>query len=316
MTVSPTEDPKYLTSNLPDRIVEDEVIFMDGGTAPFWPHWQRLYDRTALLLLGAAWELVWNGDFSVDPGGSASSFTLRVGAIQGLVLVKADGSSYDGYYYAGGTVGASKIEGGGSLSANTWYYVYAIPGSVSGGVCDFEISTTGPNAARTHKSGSGTAYNSRRYLACFRTDSTGAPFPMRTVKGRSLYRRGGMATPNANFAGDGLRALEDVGTHVAASLDLSSRIPPHARVVILNGQINATSSGSSGAAELNLYTADDTTSVAHAIAATVSAASGDTSQNSSLAELETTSAQAIRYSVTNTAVLLDAYSLDVMGWCE
>jgi hypothetical protein len=284
-----------------------ELGGMQTGPAPMKPVLQKIVDRILFARDAVVATLGWSGDFSVDPGGSASTFAVNVGAIGSVVLATSTG--YVVRAATAATIGASKIAGGGNLGADSWYYVYAYESS---GSVDYEIATTAPSAARRTKTGDPT----RRYLGCFRTDSTGAPFPLRAVHGRYLYRRSAISSVASALASDGLRALNDTGTHAAASLDLSSRLPPHARVALLNGEIVATSSGTSGVASLNLFAANDTTAVGHGITANASAVSGDTSRNSSLADVETTSAQAIRYSVTNTGSVLVAYTLDVMGWCE
>lgn len=246
MAVTPTEDPKYLQAALPDRIVEDEVIFMDGGDAPLWPHWQRLYDRTAHHELAVFGSLSWNGDFAVDAGGSSSSFTVRIGAINAVHLYNATASKV--LAYGGGTIGASKIEGGGNLGNSEWRYVYAW---INAGALDFEISTTAPNASRTLKSGDTT----RRYLGCFRTTSAGAPIPVRASRGRYVYRRSGGAVADT-------RLLSAGNATTATAVDCSALVPPHARLVTLHAELLNTAAainyahlrtnGDSGADELTI----------------------------------------------------------------
>jgi hypothetical protein len=219
-----TEDPTFDNSTaLPQRGNDGDDIFMDGGSAPQWPLWQRLYDRTAFALLGVSGTLVWSGDFGVRTGGSNAAFTLDIGAIQSLVLVAEDGSSYDAYFYAGGTITQAKVLGGGNLANSTWYYVFAKPGG--GGICDFEITTVAPRTNRVFKTGSGFAFQSRRYLGCFPTDSSGNPIALKATRGRYLYRDTDVNA--APFASGSTSATWDT------PVSLAPMIPPHANFVTL-----------------------------------------------------------------------------------
>lgn len=195
------------------------VISADGevwgaltGPAPFKTVFQHLVDRDELALGGIASRLAWSEELSVDAGGSAGTFAVNVGAIQTVVLVR-DGV-YRAYFANAATIGASKIEGGGNLVGDTWYYVYAWDNA---GAVDYQISTTAPRASRQYKNAVGNIY---RYLGCFRTASSGAPLPMRASRGRYLYS----AIPaEGSFLLTGLNAT----TWTLASL--AARVPPHAR---------------------------------------------------------------------------------------
>jgi hypothetical protein len=108
------------------------------------------------------------------PGGSNSSFSLTIGAIQTIVLLNS-GGAYHGYSANAATIGASKIEGGGNLANSTWYYVYAYDNA---GTVDYLLSTTAPRASRQYRNSvDGSQY---RYLGCFVTNPSGAPLPFRT----------------------------------------------------------------------------------------------------------------------------------------
>lgn len=178
---------------------------------------RELLNARSLFRSATSGEIAWSGDFGVEAGGSNSSFTLTIGAVRSLVLPAADGSSDDLWSYAGGTIGASKIEGGGNLSNSTWYYVYAKPGS--GGACDFEISTSAPRAHRVFKSPVTTATYSRRYLGCFVTTGAGAPVPMRATGGRCVYLEPAIAAGADSDSGSSYR-----------NVSLATRVPPHARL--------------------------------------------------------------------------------------
>lgn len=290
------------------RPVDGDDAYMDGGAAPLWPIIQTTADRTEAHDAAVFNHLSWSGDFSVDPGGSNSTFTVRIGAINAVYLY--NGTIYKSFAYAGGTISASKIAGGGNLANSAWYYVYACN---SAGALDFEITTDAPTAART--ASSGTNGSRKRYIGCFRTSTTGAPFPLRACHGRYAYRRGAIASVTGLFASDGLRGVDTTGTASVTSLDLSSRVPPHARLADVRGTVVAASTGTNGNARLRLYTAGDSTDASLDIYAVASAVSGDVGQNSESTLLETTSGQAIGYAVTKTTDAV-AYSVDVMGWQE
>ena len=87
-------------------------------------------------------------------------------------------------------------------------------------------------------------------------------------------------------------------------------------IALVQGEMVATSGGSSGECKLKLYTAADTTDVAVEIDANVSAVSGDTTRNSSLAEIELTSAQVFAYDTDIASSSLIVATVDVLGWLE
>ncbi len=308
MTATITPVSQYDEATL-TRAVAGERMRMDTGTAPLKDILQAFADRDKFALDALIATIGWSGDFSVDPGGSNSSFAVNVGAISAAVLAGAS-SGYKVFYATATTIGAAKISGGGNLANSTWYYVYIWDNA---GTLDYEISTTAPSSSRRTKTGDVT----RRYLGCFRTTSAGAPFPMRAIRGRCLYRRGGIASVTGALGSNGLRALiETTATGSVTSLDLSSRVPPHARIALVQGEMVATSGGSSGECKLKLYTAADTTDVAVEIDANVSAVSGDTTRNSSLAEIELTSAQVFAYDTDIASSSLIVATVDVLGWLE
>ena len=139
---------------------------------------QRLTDWAAHACAGVASRIAWSEELSIDPGGTNSTFSLNVGAIQTIVLLNS-GGAYHGYSANAATIGASKIEGGGNLANSTWYYVYAWDNA---GTVDYLLSTTAPRASRQYRnSGDGSQY---RYLGCFVTNPSGAPIPFRMHRGR------------------------------------------------------------------------------------------------------------------------------------
>lgn len=228
MSTPVTETAQYANTSLPTRPQDGETIYMDAGGAPQWPLWSRLYDRTAhheAALFGA---LSWNGDFAVDSGGSNSSFTVRIGAINATNVYGASASKV--LAYAGGTIGASKIQGGGNLANSDWYYVYAYNND---GSIDFEISTTEPNASRVLKTGD----NTRVYLGCFPTLSTGAPVPLRASRGRYLYNYSGSAAADTRVLNAGTATSN-------TAVDCAGLVPAHARIATLYAELVSTSGAS------------------------------------------------------------------------
>lgn len=224
MSTIATETAQYANTALPDRPQDGEVIYMDAGVAPQWPLWSRLYDRTAhheAALFGA---LSWSGDFSVDPGGTNSSFTVRLGTISGVNIYGATASKV--LPYAGGTIGAAQIQGGGNLASSDWYYVYAYNNA---GTIAFEISTTAPDGPRATKSGDAT----RRYLGCFPTTSAGAPIPLRASRGRYVYRHSGSAAADT-------RVLTGGSATSNTAVECAALVPPHSRLAKIRAQLTST----------------------------------------------------------------------------
>lgn len=296
MSTIATETPQYANTALPDRPQDGEVIYMDAGVAPQWPLWSRLYDRTAHHEAALAAHLAWNGDFAVDAGGSNSSFVVRIG---GITAVNAYGSGASKVLaYAGGTIGAAQIEGGGNLGASEWRYVYV---RQSAGAIAFEISLTPPDGPRAIKSGDAT----RRYLGCFPTTSAGAPIPLRASRGKYVYRVSGCGA-------DDLKVLGTPGNNQTSNtaVSLAGLVPPHSRLATLRASVTNTAAainyayvrtdGDSGADEISLALTNVNASTANAIF-----------------DIETDADQDIAYRVTNTAAAgAPALTLWVAGFYE
>lgn len=226
------------------------VISADGevwgalvGPAPFKAVFQRLVDRDELALGGIASRLAWSDELSVAPGGSNSSFSIGVGAIQTIVLLRSD-SSYHGYFAGAATITAANLETGSTLSNSTWYYIYAHDASGGGSVL-YQISTTAPRASQMFKNSvDGNFY---RYLGCFRTNSSGAPIPMRMRRGRYVYRLS---------ATNDCTAYTDSTAHgTAFDVSLASLVPPHVRLA----RVQAIVVSSGGDTFMSLRTKGDTT---------------------------------------------------------
>lgn len=226
MPLSLTADPVYTL---------DQVSAPEDGddldAAASLAALQLLTDRVAFARTALEASLLWSGDFAVDPSGSLTSFTVRVGSI--LALALADSASTLRVGAAGATtIGVSKIEGApGTLGAvaRCWY-VYAFLTTL--GAVDYEISLTAPDASRRIKGGDFT----RAYLGCFRTTAAGAPLPGRKAAGRWVYRRSALASNET-------RVLNVSSTGGPSDLDLSALVPPHARVVTLALQVTGGDNG-------------------------------------------------------------------------
>lgn len=276
------------------RNVDGEDAYMDGGSAPLGTVLQKLADRCEFAKDAVAFgRPIGAGTFSVDSGGSNSSFTVRIGAISALVLYRS--SAYKVFAYPGGTIGASKISGGGNLANSDWYYVYAYDNA---GSLDFEISTTEPNANLCTKTGDTT----RIYTGCFPTLSTGAPVPLRASRGRYVYRVGGCAVAD-------LRKLNGTSDTSYTAVDCASLIPSHARLGTFRAQLVSTT----GSAQNYAYFQTNGDSGADAVEMPVAAVVG-ASTNLHF-DLETDSSQRIQYKVSNLTAAPDAY-LWVNGFYE
>lgn len=218
------ETPEHSTADveLPDN---GEANGIESIEATF----QELLNRSGLAIAGVAGLMLGADEFAVEPGGSSSSFTITVGGVKGLVLPDDGGSSYKGYIYTGSpTINQTKLVGGGSLANSTWYYVFAFPDGAGG--LDFEITTTAPRASRIHKSGSGFAASSRRYLGCFPTDGSGNPLALRAVRGRYLF-----VEPD-----DIVSSVHTANTSTYATANLATRVPPHSRHALVRARFTRT----------------------------------------------------------------------------
>ncbi len=276
MTTTITPVSQYDAATL-TRAADGEDAYMDGGSAPLGTVLQKLADRAIFARDAVIATLGWNGDFSVDAGGTNSTFAVNIGTI-GAVVTGTSASVYKVLSGGGSAIGASKILGGGNLANSTWYYVYAWDNA---GTLDFEISTTAPSGSRRTKSGDAT----RRYLGCFPTTSAGAPIPLRASRNRYVYRMSALAVADTRVLNAGTSATY-------AAVACSTLVPPHARLASLRAELISTTAsaanfgnvqtyGDAGADAFNLY---------------VVAASGATAYRDF--EIETDSSQRVQYLVS------------------
>lgn len=301
MSATLTAVAAYDTGSL--VIAENGELWSDAdGPAPFEPVFQRIADRLAFSRDALIGGLDWNGELSCT-GGTASSFSITVGPINSVVVMAAS-SIYYVLASGGATVTQTAIEGGGNLANNTWYYLYGYRSG--GGSLAFEISTTVPNTSRRFKTGDTT----RRYLGCFRTNSSGAPLAFEASRGRFIYRRSAIVNVNTT----GLRLLVQTTDDVVPVVwDITSRIPPHARCAILRA--DAMQSGSGSVQFDILTTAADTSSHERIVV------NDNTLRASAHFELpvnRTTgpAAAGLAYAVTITPATTFEVSLHAYGWTE
>ncbi len=135
-------------------------------------------------------------------------------------------------------------EGGGNLANSTWYYVYVWDNA---GTVDYQISTTAPRASQQYKNSvDGNVY---RYLGCFRTNSSGAPIPMRARRGRYVYRLSATTDPVVYNDATARGSAYDVS--------LAALVPPHARLA----RVQAIVVSSGAATYMNVFTKADVTDI-------------------------------------------------------
>lgn len=213
------------------RAVAGERMMMDGGASPLATILQKFADRCEFAKDGVAFSRpAWSESLYVASGGTNASFTVGIGAISTVVTYRSGTTTYKTFAYAGGTIGASKIQGGGNLANSTWYYVYCYDNA---GALDFEISTVAPNANLCTKG----ADSTRIYLGCFPTLSTGAPIPLRMKRGRYVYNFAGCAVADT-------RALNAGSATANTAVDLAPWVPLHTQVATIRAEVVSTSGAS------------------------------------------------------------------------
>lgn len=207
------------------RAVDGEKAGMDTGPAPLGPILEELVKRAELAKDGVWNHINWSGELEMAAGGSNSSFTLTIGAIASLILY--NGTRYKTFACSGGTIGASKISGGGNLANSTKYFVYTYDNV---GNLDFSISTDVPNANLSAKQ-SDSKY---RYLGWFVTDGSGNPLPFVARRGHYLFRN--------SYAGamTDLLVVNTQSPTSATNYSFSSLLPSHIRQIKVYWQLSNT----------------------------------------------------------------------------
>jgi hypothetical protein len=278
MATSVVETPR-IVATLPTRPQDGDDAYMDAGAAPLMPVLQHLYDAAGALRIAVLGQMSGGDRLSVDPGGTSTVFAVRVSRIVGLLSRQTGSTPIYATYTAGETtLDLTDVDGApAGLANDTWYYVYAFCDGTA--TTAFYISTTAPEASLTWRTG---AEGVDRYVGCFRTNGSGAPLAMRMHRGRYAYRP---------FY---VQALAFGNSTSFAAVDLSSVVPPHARIAHL--RLNLTGSY---AAQLR----------------TTGAASGYATfgEGYSPIEIEADSAQSVDYLVSNALANLD---IEVTGFAE
>lgn len=299
MPLSLTAAPVYTTTQVIAPEDGDDLDAADSATAL-----QLLANRVAFARFAVEGLLLWSGDFSVAPGGSLTSFSVTVGAI--LALVAADSASTLRVgTNAATTIGVSKVEGTpGTLGAQArWWYVYGFV--KTDGTVDYAISLTPPDPTRRFKGGDPT----RVYLGCFPTDTTGAPYPLRAMRGRYLYQRSAVTSVLSLTGANGLRVLSRSAAQSSfTAVDLTPVVPPHARVAML--ELTAIGDNAPDTATLTVYSDTDTASAG---------ATADTLDNHPAVvrvEMITGANQQVRYKLAHLGSGgIDGY-IDAVGFAE
>lgn len=291
LTDSPVYDPAE-TVDVPASGDARTAASVEGA-------FQTLADRTGFACSALATFLDRLPSLSVA-GASSTSFTVAVGAIN-VIALPTSGGVYHIHATTGITATAADIEGGGGdLGAvSQWWYVYAY--RTGGGALAIELSASVPNALRVIKTGDST----RRYLGCFRTDSSGVPLACRADGGCYRYRRSALAVA-------ALRALNGGTATSNTTVALSSLIPPHARLATVRCELVAPASAS---AIDFAYLRTDGDSGAGELSMCVAPSAGLTT--SLVADVETDASREIAYRCTsNDSTHTPGLTIFVDGWQE
>ena len=129
--------------------------------------------------------------FEVDPGGTSTSFTVRVAAIPTLLLRRAGAAAGSLKQHAAGTEitavvtvsgGAlTQVEGSvAALSPDTLYAVYALSDGTTGVTLTIAPMPSAAPALWPWRTGA----REQRYCGCFLTDGSGNPIQVRAANGR------------------------------------------------------------------------------------------------------------------------------------
>lgn len=254
---------------------------------------------------GATWgTLAWTGTMAVS--GTAAAPVVVLGAIESCPLRDSNNVWWPYYTTGESTLGAAHVEGGGSLTADTWYYVYAWSDSAAPTAVKFQISTTPPTTAllptvpRLWKRGEDANY---RYLGSFYAGTSGDPRPVRCARGQYTYRASALAFPSL---------FTDVVAVGWTDTSLTAVLPPHARLATM--RVRLENLNVAGAALVEFRTKGDTTATIAVDAGFAgSAVAGQGAINTCVIEIETDSAQLIQRQVTGASPIASGAPA---GWIE
>lgn len=248
-TASFTPTPEFVTGSVLTLADGDPGDAVSLNAAP-----KSALNQAAHLLAAVDGLLVWARKARVATGGASSGNTgIYVPPIEAVSLL--NGSTWVAKALATETqLTTADHFGGGTLAADTNYYVYAV---LSGGALSFEISTTAPDAALTWKTG---ATGTARYLFAVHTNSSGVPLPMQMSGGRYRYRVS--AITSTELRALNASAVAGVATDVIlARAGVAGRelLPAHARIACLRAVCISTGNSASDQVTGLVYTNGDTT---------------------------------------------------------
>lgn len=185
---------------------------------------RRMRDARAFARVAAWGALRGPSHLVMDPGGSNSAFTLRLGPIDAVVLADSDGVWRRYGLSAETTYGLSVVEGSPSNLANdTIYYVYLWSDAAAPSAVKVQISTMppsdlgSPGVARLWKQSSTTNY---RYVGWFPTNGSGVPQALRRVNGLTVFATPRLVVQNGPSGGTS-----------NANLSLATAVPPHVHLI-------------------------------------------------------------------------------------
>lgn len=187
-TITPDAQHDNVDLTTPD---DGEVWGVRTGPSHWLDQLQRIADRGELAREACSGLLSWTGQISVDPGGTSTVFTVRVGEIAAVGLTPASGVTRVHATTGESTLGLAQVFGSpAALAADTWYYVYAVsPGSPGGPLLlihtDPPSDSGSPGVRRPWRRGYDGDW---RYLGCFRTTTGGVPRAVRGSHGSYTYR--------------------------------------------------------------------------------------------------------------------------------
>ena len=222
------------------EFTDSQLVVADGDAADattFNLGPEKAFDRLAMLRAATDGLLVWNGRARVDAGGGSTGNTaVYCPAIEAVSLL--DGTTWKAFALASETqLTTASHFGGGTLAANTVYYVYAY---VSASALALQISTDAPGADGIWKT---SAIGTHRYLFAFVTDSSPAAIPMsRSSGGVYRYRvSAGGVTPITALSGGSDTSFTNVS--------LATLIPTTARLATLYTVCENSSTSAHGQAQ-------------------------------------------------------------------
>ena len=222
------------------RVLDADPPIPDGPPSSY-AAWVSMLDAKMYARYGLAGHLAWSGTMGVS--GTALLPVVQLGAITAACLYDAATTGW--YAFASGEVDldVSHVEGSpGTLSANTWYYVYAYATPGGSPTFAYQISTFPPHEAGRvgrldrYKQGESANY---LFLGSFRAGAAGNPLPM--------VKRAGACTYGVGHGAGGLTGLPSIQSAAyAAASNLANFIPPHASAVdvLVNGAPGGAAIGS------------------------------------------------------------------------